>query len=47
MKADDLASGWDLLNELVSEYKAVINGKQASVYNSPDIIEVNLNDDKR
>jgi hypothetical protein len=46
MNADDLASGWDHLSNLVSQYKDVLNGKQASVYNSPDVVEVNLNDDK-
>ena len=46
MKADDLASGWDHLSNLVSQYKSVLNGKQASVYNSPDVVEVNLHDDK-
>jgi hypothetical protein len=45
MKAEDLTSGWAHLSKMVEEYKNVLNGQEASVYNSPNTVEINLNDD--
>jgi hypothetical protein len=43
MKAADLERGWLELERLLGEYNAVKNGKEASVYNTPDLVEVELN----
>ena len=42
MKASDMEEKWQVLEQYLGEYKEVLNGKQPSVYNTPDIVEVDL-----
>lgn len=44
MKKEDLDRGWIKLDALIGEYKAVINGSKPTIYNSPNSVELNLND---
>ena len=43
---DDMTSGWLKLEHLLGEYNAVLNGQEATIYNSPNIVEVDLGDRK-
>ena len=42
MSHDDMTSGWLKLEHLLGEYNAVLNGKEATIYNSPSIVNVDL-----
>lgn len=42
MKHEDMTSGWLKLEHLLGEYNAVLNGKEATIYNSPNIVNVDL-----
>jgi len=37
-----MTSGWLKLEHLLGEYNAVLNGKEATIYNSPSIVNVDL-----
>jgi hypothetical protein len=45
MKEEDLDKGWVKLDLLITQYKAVINGEEPTVYNSPNSVEIKLNED--
>jgi len=42
MSNDDMTAGWLKLEHLLGEYNAVLNGKEATIYNSPSIVNVDL-----
>ena len=42
MSHDDMTAGWLKLEHLLGEYNAVLNGKEATIYNSPSIVNVDL-----
>ena len=42
MNHDDMTAGWLRLEHLLGEYNSVLNGKEATIYNSPNIVEVDL-----
>ena len=42
MSHDDMTAGWLKLENLLGEYNAVLNGKEATIYNSPSIVNVDL-----
>ena len=42
MNHDDMTAGWLKLEHLLGEYNAVLNGKEATIYNSPSIVNVDL-----
>ena len=42
MKHEDMDNGWLKLESLLGEYNDVLNGKEATIYNSPSIVEVDL-----
>jgi len=42
MSHTDMDSGWQRMESLLTEYNAVLNGKEATIYNSPSIVEVDL-----
>ena len=39
---DDMTAGWLKLEHLLGEYNAVLDGKEATIYNSPSIVNVDL-----
>ena len=42
MKHEDMEAGWLKLEHLLGEYNAVLNGQKATIYNSPNIVTVDL-----
>jgi hypothetical protein len=42
MNHDDMTAGWLKLEHLLGEYNAVLDGKEATIYNSPSIVNVDL-----
>ena len=42
MSHTDMDSGWQRMESLLTEYNAVLNGKEATIYNSPSIVDVDL-----
>ena len=42
MSHDDMTAGWLKLEHLLGEYNAVLDGKEATIYNSPSIVNVDL-----
>jgi len=42
MKHEDMEAGWLELDRLLGEYKAVIDGKAPTVYNTPSVVEIQL-----
>jgi len=46
MKHEDMEAGWLKLEHLLGEYNAVLNGQKATIYNSPNIVTVDLGDRK-
>jgi len=42
MSHTDMDSGWQRMESLLTEYNAVLNGKEATIYNSPSIVDIDL-----
>ena len=42
MSHADMDAGWLRMESMLDEYNAVLNGKEATIYNSPSIVEVDL-----
>ena len=38
----DMDSGWQRMESLLTEYNAVLNGKETTIYNSPSIVDIDL-----
>ena len=45
MKHEDMDADWLRLEDMLDNYNAVLDGKEATIYNSPNIIEVDLGRD--
>jgi len=42
MSHADMDAGWLRMESMLDEYNAVLNGKEATIYNSPSIVDVDL-----
>ena len=42
MSHTDMDSGWQRMESLLTEYNAVLNGKETTIYNSPSIVDIDL-----
>ena len=42
MGQTDMDSGWQRMGSLLTEYNAVLNGKETTIYNSPSIVDIDL-----
>ena len=42
MSHADMDAGWSRMENMLDEYNAVLNGKEATIYNSPSIVDVDL-----
>ena len=42
MSHTDMDSGWQRMESLLTEYNAVLNGKETTIYTSPSIVDIDL-----
>ena len=40
MNHSDMEIGWNFLSDHLEEYNNVLNGKPATIYNSPNVVDI-------